>query len=287
MCKRSDIELINHLVKTRKLSAAKGQYWLSLPLVTIPPMPTDADGNFDHSQPRSDWQEFYYQHRDADPLDVLEAELACPLFDEFVIMLFKDYYVHIRLDKSLVWGINQITIVDKTEDGFFTLVPADDSGVLRINAYNDKPFKCSASDTMPSSTGDGRTIGEVATGLAVRFICSTLLFFQYNHQADRYAVEVRPAKRGLAFSKKSTLTSKQGPSIIYLDKFPTRYEAGEPSTEGGHKRAHPRRGHYKTLRADRYRDHPKYGVENGIYVKPAWIGDKSTIIEGNIYTVRG
>jgi len=286
MIKRPDIELVNELVKNRRLAFSKGQHWLSLPLINVPPMPLDSKGEFDTDAPRTAWQEFYYQHRDADPLTVLQDELACPLFDEFVVQLFDDYYMHIRLAPNMVWGLEELTIADRKKVGTFTLTPGTTSNVLNITRYNDQPFKCDSSEPIAPTIGDNRKVGIAANDLAVRFICTTLLFLQYNHQSDKYAVEVKPAKRGLSFSKKSALASKQGPTIIYLDKFPTKHSS-VATGEGGHKRAHPRRGHYKTLRAECFKDHPKYGVENGIYVRPAWIGERSTVIEGNIYTVRG
>lgn len=102
------------------------------------------------------------------------------------------------------------------------------------------------------------------------------------NEHDQYPViqqSTKPAQKGTKPCKRRDL-----PRLIYMNKLPSAHS----QSLGGHHaspRGHERRGHYKTLRHEKYKHHPKYGVEKGIYVRPAWVGDKTVVHEGNRYTV--
>ena len=114
-------------------------------------------------------------------------------------------------------------------------------------------------------------------------IAGAAAMYLWAEQHDQYPViqqSTKHAQRGTKPCKRRDL-----PRLIYMNKLPS------PSStvhQGGHHASpvgHERRGHYKTLRHAKYKHHPKYGVEKGIYVRPAWVGDKSVVREGNRYTV--
>ena len=114
--------------------------------------------------------------------------------------------------------------------------------------------------------------------------------YNYVYYSDLYFTEQRSLKpkkkRGGVLSYKSALRRWEGtgPSILVLNKLPTERENKEEGV--GHTvRYHQRRGHFKTLRHEKYRHHPKYLVENGIYVKPTWVGEQEGEYRGNSYKV--
>ena len=75
-------------------------------------------------------------------------------------------------------------------------------------------------------------------------------------------------------------------NIVYLNKLPTKenpHQGGGGTHSSPH--AHERRGHRYTLRSERYKNHPMYGVEKGMYKKPSWIGSKESIVRGVTYKV--
>lgn len=71
-------------------------------------------------------------------------------------------------------------------------------------------------------------------------------------------------------------------TIVYLGKPPTvsRVDSGEgKSLEFGY----PRREFYKTLRAERFKNHPMYGVYKGVKVRQTWCGPKEYKVRDRIY----
>jgi len=73
-------------------------------------------------------------------------------------------------------------------------------------------------------------------------------------------------------------------SIRFLNRFPTTKESREH--QGGTHRSpikHFRRGHTRTLRAEKYRNHPLFMVENAIRVRESWAGSEEAVINGVEY----
>lgn len=104
------------------------------------------------------------------------------------------------------------------------------------------------------------------------------------HRKDLYAVTKEPAKKKpLGMGVKNEIHKVSGPSVVWLPSLPKKSSSHSGEGTGEERKPHHRRGHFKTLRAERYKNHPKYGMENAIYVKPAWIGDKEAIVDGTIY----
>lgn len=112
-------------------------------------------------------------------------------------------------------------------------------------------------------------------------------YVTYNTQRDYYAIAKTEDKKPFIVKQDEKKIAKViGPRIIYLDKLPNVIDNNPENVGmGSPKAAHQRRGTWVTLRAERYKNHPLYQVEKGIYRKPAWVGDRSTIVHGATYTV--
>ena len=114
-----------------------------------------------------------------------------------------------------------------------------------------------------------------------------LLWSQLN---DKYPVEVRDIPKKVRKSqfgrsnrnRKKPWTRHDYPQIIFLDQLPRHHEHGD----GKHHASpvgHMRRGHWRTLKHERYKNHAKYGSR--IRVRPAWIGDEHFNYRGREYRV--
>jgi len=130
-----------------------------------------------------------------------------------------------------------------------------------------------------------RTLMEDGLSFGFRYLKLLSKFVEYVKQKDYYFVEkraVNPEKRPV----NTIYRSKNLPRLIYMNRLPMPSDKKEHQG-GTHAapRRHERKGHYRTLKADRFKYHPKYGVENGIYIRPTWVGDKEVVVEGNRYTV--
>jgi hypothetical protein len=108
--------------------------------------------------------------------------------------------------------------------------------------------------------------------------------YHYVYYSDNYFTEVRPKVKKKGGGNKARQAKLYGPSILVLNRIPSHSD----NTEGEHatkKKYHHRRGHFKTLTHEKFRHHPKFGVKNGVYVKPAWIGEKEGTYQGRSYKV--
>lgn len=117
------------------------------------------------------------------------------------------------------------------------------------------------------------------------------LLISYSREKDLYPVIVTARGKTKKKDKSKGLPPiKTGPKVIFLNALPeikvTDHAEDLPlPKDSTGKRPHARRGFWKTLRSDRFKNHPLYMVPNAIRVRPAWIGDKSKVVDGNIYTV--
>lgn len=116
-------------------------------------------------------------------------------------------------------------------------------------------------------------------------VCVTEMM-SYLKYGPKHLVEVhegKPVKKrkgGLA--EKRPWLNATGPKILLLDRMPSTQKEHQGGTHASPK-PHRRRGHWKTLRHPKYRHHPKYQVENGVFIKPSFVGPKEAEYEGNIY----
>jgi len=108
----------------------------------------------------------------------------------------------------------------------------------------------------------------------------------YLKYGPKHLVEVVPSeaakKRKGLLAKNRPWLNATGPKVLLLDRMPSTQKEHQGGTHASPK-PHRRRGHWKTLRHPKYRHHPKYLVENGIFIKPSFVGPKEAKHEGNIY----
>lgn len=129
---------------------------------------------------------------------------------------------------------------------------------------------------------------EVAARALVSVIRMLLLFFEYYHRDDKYMVSMRKSSANTPSTGgheiKQQIDNVEPTHIVFLDSLPTGHNprSRKHSTV---KAPHVRMGHYKTLMHPRYRYHPMYLVPNGVYVRPAFVGDRTKIVNGVVYTV--
>ena len=101
-----------------------------------------------------------------------------------------------------------------------------------------------------------------------------------------YAVQVRPATTPTKRTKPSLKpwTREDLPRVILIDPADTgRYRTETGSADGSHAspRPHARRAHYRTLRAERFKENRG----RRIAIRQAWIGDAQWEHAGQIYKV--
>ena len=112
----------------------------------------------------------------------------------------------------------------------------------------------------------------------------------FNHQRDRYAVSVQAENandRTLSMRRKQggSVRVSFGPRIVYLDKLPVSRTETDGLPTGRTVEAHQRRGYWVTLKSVRFIKHRDYMKPKGHYRKPGWVGDRTTIVNGQVYTV--
>jgi hypothetical protein len=147
-------------------------------------------------------------------------------------------------------------------------------------------------DDVPVSPIDDKELrerwGEYVVSLAAHAV-------HHVQNTDAHPVSVTPQLPDMNEKKrrKAAKTRKNcpwldptAPRVIMLNPakhYPAHGRTGERSAPTGAKvRPHQRRGHWRTLRDDRY------GERKGqkIWIKPAWIGDREWAYKGNIYRVQ-
>lgn len=288
MIKRPDLNVVAKLVADRKMTINEGKAWLKLPFFDIP------HGYGDVA-------------RSTGLYDFIETETKDGIYkggSETTLSMFLDGEFY--FDEFILHTDNEFTKIKMSEDRklvYLEVIPAN-RGERRDGVI---PFSLSLAEKFD----DGRTLVEFGTeakwlreyllnveaayaqrltrfGLATILNC--VMFRDFNNQRDRYLVKVEPTDKpkkpkGLS-TPRTQLVEAIGPRIIYLAKLPSVGDS-ENGGNGGVREMtpHQRRGYWITLKAERFKYHPKYMVENGVYRKPAWVGPKEAIVEGNIYTI--
>lgn len=70
--------------------------------------------------------------------------------------------------------------------------------------------------------------------------------------------------------------------IVYLGRPPGKYNK-TPTDKTPREFGFPRRQHRRTLRAERFKNHPKYGVYKGVLVTQSWCGPKEYVHRRKVY----
>lgn len=123
-------------------------------------------------------------------------------------------------------------------------------------------------------------------------------FFKYIETSTLYPVKIegtkkKTFKRGMRTSSKkknkNVLYKRNDlPVIHYLNSLPTKSSPPKQKNQkSGHAspKPHQRRKTYRTLTHPRFKNHPKYMVENAIPVKGSFVGPREAVISGNEYMV--
>lgn len=293
--KRPDTDLITEALRLKIITMKEAMEWMRLPFITIP----DIRG----------------QDTDVEFREFVAKQTEKGVYGKTAIVsefLTNDFY----FDEFIVQVEGEIVRIAKQKEQsrvLFSMLPNDLRGYkrehwmssfyLKTTMVDDKPHL----DLIPATELLRKRISElgkipemrksldamVENGKTISGYCTW--FCDYNNQKHKYLIEVGPERKpgkkkgsGLA-TPKEIIWQAAGPRLLYLDKLPTSgSNEGVTETEEGDVRVmrpHQRRGYWVTLRADRFRDHPKYMVKNGVYRKPCWIGPKEAVVNGNVYRV--
>ena len=133
------------------------------------------------------------------------------------------------------------------------------------------------------------TVGEyaLATMVVGHVVIRTVLSLGKMHICDYYPfVASREAdkKRKPGKQKANPVLDPNKTMVRFIRKNVAEAHMVDDSEEKGTVRPHSRRGTWVTLRAERYKNHPMYQVENGVYRRESWPGCEPFPIGNVIYT---
>lgn len=289
---RPDIEMLSRMVRKQIISQQMANELASKPLFIVP-LPDTA-----HVQ----WME-YINPEKTYSCSQLPTNVVVP-FNDFVAILDTMYF-HVVLENNHVVHLEYCNTTDINKMYIrLNCLQASSSPegkcVFQLDRFYEKDHcivfrdaKQAGWRTSPSVLRTeklARTILDHFDRITSSAVATILSFIEYQDSLGLYPVKVeRDIKPRKGMGSREQLERHQGPHVIYLDRLPSpRSDSGSKThsdASGGHVRPHERRAHTKTLRHPRYKDHPLYMVENAIRVKPSWVGDKTAIVQGNIYTV--
>ncbi|MAP21383.1 MAG: hypothetical protein CL582_10650 [Alteromonadaceae bacterium] len=113
-----------------------------------------------------------------------------------------------------------------------------------------------------------------------------IVFFETVEKQERYPFVIDTSeaiKRTSSKTIKKSLLCKDR-TIVYLGKPPIKIRRKSNKSEGSPKSfGYARRPHRRTLRHERFRNHPKYGIYKGVHVSESWCGPKEFITKSRIY----
>jgi len=114
-------------------------------------------------------------------------------------------------------------------------------------------------------------------------------FLTFAYLGDKYPIHVRSnteiSNSEKKRRKKKPWVLRNAPRLIYLNSI---QEVENKEHQGGTHASptpHQRRGCWKTLRHEKFKNHPMYQVENGVYTRPCIVGNTDEVINGNRYTI--
>lgn len=283
MEEREDIPFLSRLVREKALTQKEANAWVRLPLFNIP-----------DSGASEEWDR--YQDKFRGKVDNLHSDQIHRCFDEFLCLILND--------EGTSGGLSRITFNEHTVDVlYFTL----DKEIARVDlTVKWKEFYDRVDIVKVLVNGHDRTRlardhkgvlnlqlklgGEpdfptIVAKLFINSVYKSLTFMMYNDDLDRHAFKCEPKNRpkinGMS-DRKTQLRHHAGPRVIYLDR--PLYESDKSGTSRTVK-YHERAGYRKTLKADRFKNHPLYMVDKAIKVKSAWVGEETFEYKGATYTL--
>lgn len=283
---RTDIKSLEKNKKAKQLRPETLVHYKSLPLLTYPLSKVGIDAIQDYI--RSLGTDVFPMPREEYP------------FDEFMFQPCPGEVAHMRLEDEGEKVSFHVRLFTGNQDspfvcsGIVTIYVATSAVEIKVVSGQELAKKQMRKSGLLPPKDDPNLEEAIKDDLSTMAI-KLIALISYARAKDLYPVTVAKSKvspKKKVGSKKTSPTSKvrTGPRVIYLNVLP---EIGVmdhvsdlplPKDSSG-KRPHARRGFWKTLRSDRFKNHPLYMVPNAIRVRPAWVGDKSKIVDGNIYTV--
>lgn len=113
-------------------------------------------------------------------------------------------------------------------------------------------------------------------------------FHNFAYHQDKYLTlrhsTKKRSKMVLRKLKKKPWEVRNGSRLIYLNRLPGKCKEHQGGTHTSPV-PHKRKGFWKTLNHEVYKNHPLYRVYKGVYVRPAFIGDQDKIVDGHRYTI--
>lgn len=283
---RSDTKCIQKHKKAKNVKPETANYYRSLPLLTYPLSIKGIDGI-----------QNYLKSMDTDVFPMPREEYP---FDEFMFQPCPGDVAHFHLKEEGETVKFSVKLFTGDQNPFAcsgTVTIAISNSAVEIELLSGHELAKKALrkiGRLPPKNDPNmeETLKEDLYTVVVKLIS----LIAYAREKDLYPVIVKsnsPVKKKKGINNnKSYSPSKPnvGPRVIYLNALPeiriTDHADDLPlPKDSSGKRPHSRRGFWKTLRSERFKNHPLYMVPNAIRVRPAWIGDKSKIVEGNIYTV--
>ena len=276
MEERIDCKLLSTMVRRKCITSKEAINLVTLPLIKIPLDESNTDWiNYVDGENKQDikvsMEEFYFHE--------------CVLW--FVMPSGEGVYAHLNLITEINW---ELTFTTEHSPGWKT---------IRLNyVAEDDQFSCNLTrfDYLRGydAISKALTLYQGQVDHWIQISMALIRYFQefcrFNDQQDRYAIAMTPQTRKRTngdISLREKLVRLAGPSVVYLDKLPTNTDDQSKITglTGREVSAHPRRGFHYTLKHERYKNHPDYLVHKKMYRKPTWVGDRSTIVNGTVYTV--
>lgn len=278
---RSDIAYLRGHLRKGKITSAKVKYLSSLPVIKYP-LGIDARVKL-----RNFRNDTLNNNNDA----VVPFE-DYP-FSEFVFQSFLDSVSHMTVEPTDTGVCIELTTYvgkSNTNRAVYSgraLLEFDNSGSMSVETVLVKGLKSIRKAGAGNGLSDDEVVDFIKTDIYTT-VGRLNLLLHYSLEKDLYPVLKRKKKSGKSGKKKET----EGPSVIYLNVLP-EVTVEDDGHSGDHplpvdsegRRPHPRKGFWKTLRSERFKNHPLYKVPRAIRVKSSWVGNKSRVVEGNIYTV--
>lgn len=286
---REDTSILANMVLMKTITEAEARTYARLPLLSISlPYLNDA---VEYSP--TSWTAYYKRVMEDDAFaadDKLHLTQGMCLFDEFVALLYlnDDAANPIYLRMEIVNGL-AVSIIYHQPDAPTHLWRLKLLGESQTNLrYGILGL------SQQSKLIKERTQLDLVMNTAVGAMAWVMHFMRFNYGLERISsVKKVEGKKRVAVGLKQRIYHNSGPRIIYLDAPPKPvYEKAverdpdyKPEPTGITQSPHERRGHFKTLRHPRFKNHPMYMVPNGMEIGAYKVGDTAAIDKGNVYTL--
>lgn len=209
--------------------------------------------------------------RDYDGVDM--SELVVPLQN-----LPCDIHEWLRIDFVIAPGVTASWLVGRIDTTkYYFIYPQEMTG----GGFNLGNFHEKAGWHHPKKpyTWMGH---ETASGIAI----ALMWFFDQVEKRQQFPFIVTSEKdpNKVKNPSKRKKLKEQNNVVVYLGRPPGTPPKKKPDDEVTPREfGYPRRQHRRTLRSERFKNHPKYGVYKGVLVKQSWCGPKEYIHKRKVY----